>query len=263
MSDDENDLERALRLAADEPGHRPAFYKILLDSTVYILGELEKPAAGGRTIAAGEHVFIQDWVKQDGSPVVPFFSSMKTLRRAIEAERSYLEIPARSLFDLTKGKTLMLNPKSPYGKEFFPNEIAAMLSYGVNRLPERRVTTAPTTVLLGQPKDYPSKMVESLTTLFAKRRDVKAAYLVQMHDPSRDAVPHIVVGIEAGGNFDEVAREAGTVAADCSPSGAPVDLIRVMPKDKGLSEHMLNKVKPFYERRWGGKLKSLLGIGRA
>jgi hypothetical protein len=84
-----------------------------------------------------------------------------------------------------------------------------------------------------------------------------------MHDPSRDAVPHIVVGIEADGNFDEVAREAGTVAGDCTLGGAPVDLVRIVPGDKGLSEHMLNKAKPFYGRRWGGKLKALLGIGRA
>ena len=34
----ENPLETSLRLAADEPAHRPEFYRTLLDSTVYILG---------------------------------------------------------------------------------------------------------------------------------------------------------------------------------------------------------------------------------
>lgn len=171
-------------------------------------------------------------------------------------------LPARSLFEMTKGSSLVLNPKSDYGKEFFPNEIEALLSEGVNRLPERRVVQKATKVMLGQPANYPSKMVESLTELFSKHDNVKAAYLALMHDPSQDEKPHLVIGLEANGEIDSVVRAAGVVAGDCAPNGEPADLMLVKRGESGLSEYFVRDVKPFYERRWGSKLKSFLGIGR-
>lgn len=259
----ENQLEIALRLAADEPAHRPDFYKALLDSTVFILGHSDSSGLGERMLEAGKKVSIQNWTHADGSPVIPFFSSLNSLQKAIEEEVAYMALPAKSLFEMTRGATLVLNPKLAYGKEFFPNEIDALLSEGVNRLPEQRITKKATQVLLGQPANYPEKMVDSLVTLFSKRGNVKAAYLTLMHDPSQDEKPHLVVGIEAEGDVESVIREAGVVAGDISPNNEPVDLYRVARDDKGLSEYFLREVQPFYERRWGSKIKSFLGIGRA
>src|SRR5262245_48903867 len=129
-----NALETALRLAATEPAHRPEFYKRLLESTIYILGQSESPAGDTRTLEAGEKISIQNWVRNDGSPVIPFFSSLDALQSSIDKETRYLALPARTLFEMTKGSSLVLNPKSSYGKEFLPNEIEALLSDGVNRV---------------------------------------------------------------------------------------------------------------------------------
>jgi hypothetical protein len=259
----ENPLEVALRLAANEPAHRPEFYRLLLESSVYILGHSDGPGSGAVSLEAGAKISIQNWARNDGSPVIPFFTSLEALQRAIEHEVTYMALPARSLFEMTKGASLVINPKSSYGKEFFPNEVDALLSQGVNRLPEQRVTQKATKVLLGQPANYPAKMVDSLTAFFSKRSNVKSAYLALMHDPSQDEKPHLVVGIEVDGNIDQVIQEAGVVAGDSAPHGEPVDLVRIENGDQGLSEYFLREVKPFYERRWGSKLKSLLNIGRA
>jgi hypothetical protein len=91
-------------------------------------------------------------------------------------------------------------------------------------------------------------MVASLTTLLAKHSNVKAAYLALMHDRSRDETPHLIVGIEVEGDFENVVREAGTVAADTAPAGEPVDLIRVVRGQSGMAKYFLEEVKPFYER---------------
>jgi hypothetical protein len=259
----ENPLEVALRLAADEPAQRPEFYKLLLESTVFILGQSQQSTDGVRTLEPGENISIHNWVRPDGSPVIPFFTSLMALQRSIEHEGSYMALPARSFFELTKGSSLVLNPRSTYGKEFFPNEIEALLSKGVNRLPEQRVTEKATQVLLGQPASYPSEMVSSLTALLSKRPNVKAAYLALMHDPAVEERPHLVVGIEVDGEFEEVIREAGVVAGDRAPNGGPVDLVRIERGDLGLSQYFVQEVKPFYERRWGSKLKAFLGVGRA
>lgn len=258
---EENELELALRLAADEPGHRPNFYTALLDAQVFVICPPGPKEHGIVDLQAGDKVSIVNWERPDGTPVIPFFTSLPALQRAIEDEVSYMAFPTRDLFQMTMGATLFLNPKSDYGKEFFPQEIETLLSSGVNQAAEQRVVQKETKVLLGQPAKYPSRMVSSLTTLFAKHANVKSAYLTLMHDPSVDEKPHLLVGVEVDGNIEKVMREAGTVAAESCDTGEPVDLYLVTPEDSGLSSYFRREVKPFYERSWGGKLKSLFGIG--
>lgn len=260
----ENKLEEILRLAADEPAHRPQFYEVLLNSDVFVLGTAGAPDVDGElNLEAGQEVQIQSWEKADGSPVIPFFSSLEVLQKSISSEESYLALPLRSLFEMTKGATLFLNPKSNYGKEFLPDEVVHLLSTGVGQAPVQRVVEKETRVLLGQPSNYPSKMVDSLTQLFAKRNNVTKAYLALMHDTSIDERPHLIVGIEADGDIERVMREAGSVATDTAPQGEPVDLYRISENDSGLSQYFINETNPFYEKKWGSKLKSWLGVGKA
>lgn len=258
----ENALEQSLRLAADEPAHRPDFFKTLLESTVYVLGTAGA-GKGQVKLEAGSNISIANWQKADGSAVIPFFSSLQTLQASIESEESYVEIPARSLFEITLGSPLVINPKSPYGKEFLPEEVRHLLSDGIGQKPAQRTVEKDTNVLLGQPSQYPSRMVNSLTQLLAKHRNVKRAFLALMHDPSVDQKPHLIIGIEAEGNFERVMREAGTVAGDTAPDGEPVDLYRVQEGGAGLSDYFLTETTPFFERKSAGWLRSLLGFGKA
>lgn len=261
---EENELERVLRLAADEPAHRPAFSEVLLRSQVYILGTTGSDGADGKVdLESGSKIQIQNWEKEDGSPAIPFFSSLEVLQKSIQGEASYLALQARSLFEMTQGSTLFLNPRSDYGKEFFPQEIEYLLSDGVSRAPDTRVVEKETQVLLGQPSTYPSKMVDSLTQLLAKHSNVNRAYLALMHDASIDERPHLVVGIEANGNTEKVMREAGNVAGDTAPDGEPVDLCRVSKGEAGISDYFINETEPFYEKSWGSKIKSWFQTGNA
>ncbi|UVM01795.1 enhanced serine sensitivity protein SseB C-terminal domain-containing protein [Pseudomonas atacamensis] len=256
----ENPLETSLRLAADEPAHRPEFYRTLLDSTVYILGTAGA-ARGHVNLEAGSNISIAHWQKPDGTPVIPFFSSLPTLQQSIDSDQSYVEIPARSLFEITLGALLFLNPKSPYGKEFLPEEVQRLLSGEIGRPATQRTVEKETNVLLGQPSDYPSTMVHSLSQLLAKHANVKRAFLALMHDASVDEKPHLIVGIEADGDIEQVMREAGNVAGDTAPDGGPVDFCRVLTGQAGLSDYFLKETKPFYERKSPSKLRSFFGFG--
>jgi len=248
MQMEENALEIALALAASEPAHRPEFFRLLLDSTVFILGCSDELQEGSVTLKAHTKIQIQNWAKPDGSPVIPFFSSLRALQLAIKGDETYIALPARTFLEMTRGAELILNPRSPYGKEFTPEEVEALLTEGVNRVPTRRVVEQDTQVLLGQPKDYPTKMVASLSTLLAKHSNVKAAYLALMLDKSANEKPHLIVGIEADGDYENVLREAGTVAADLVADGETVDFLRVTRGDKGVGEYLIEEVTPFYER---------------
>ncbi|RUO29722.1 endopeptidase IV [Aliidiomarina sedimenti] len=261
---EENKLEEILRLAAGEPAHRPQFCEVLLSSKVFVLGTTAEADTDGEVyLEAGSKIQIKHWEKADASPVIPFFSSLEVLQKSIEREESFLALPARSLFEMTEGARLVLNPMSEYGKEFSPEEVAQLLSIGISRAPSPRVVEKETKVLLGQPSNYPSRMVDSLTQLLAKHSNVKKAYLALMHDTSVDERPHLIVGIEAEGGSEKVMREAGNVAGDTAPDGEPVDLYPVHENEQGVSDYFINQTKPFYERKWGSRLRSWLGSGRA
>ncbi len=240
MQTEDNVLEIGLELAAAEPAHRPEFFRLLLESTIFILGSSEQMDEGSVTLKANTQVQIKNRVKPDGSSVIPFFSSLRALQLAIKSDEPYIALPARTFFQITRGADLILN--------FTPAEVEALLSEGVSQLAEQRVVEKDTQVLLGQPANYPTDMVASLSTLLAKHSNVKAAYLALMHDVSRDEKPHLIVGIEAESDFENVIREAGTVAADTAPNGEPVDLIRVVRGESGVGQYFLEEVKPFYER---------------
>lgn len=260
----ENKLEEILRLAAAEPVHRPKFYEVLLNSHVFLLGTTEKPDIDGQmNLEAGSKIQFQHWEKADGSSVIPFFSSLEVLQKSIDSKESYLVLPVRSLFEITQSATLTLNPKSDYGKEFVPAEISHLLSTGISQPPSQRVVEEETKVLLGQPSNYPSKMVDSLTQLFAKHSNVKKAYLALMHDTSVDESPHLIVGIEADGDIKKVIWEAGNVTRCITPKGEAVDLYKVKKNESGISEYLINQTKPFYERKWGSKLRSWFASGKA
>lgn len=244
---EDNTLEQALRRAAAEPAERPAFYRLLLESTVYVIGTSDLPLGEGAALQSGARVQVQHWKKEDGSLVIPFFSSLRTLHQAVENEERYMALPGHILFEATRGSTLVLNPVSDCGKEFFPNEIEALLSGGLTRPIEQRVVKQETQVLLGQPREYPTALVESLGKLLAKHGNVRAAYLTLMHDPSADPQPHLVIGLDIEGDIDAAMRETGAVAADILP-GEPVDLFHVVPGDGGLSKYFLESVPPFYKR---------------
>jgi len=252
----ENPLETALRLAADDPGCRPDFYRALLEATVFIIQDTEHPREGKRRLEEGETIAIRHWMRDDETPIIPFFSSLEALQMAITDEVTYMELPARALFETTQGAALVLNPSLEYGKEFYADEIEALLSDGVNRVADQRVMEKETQILLGQPAEYPDKMVSALVTLFSRRENVKAAYLALMHDPSCDDKPHLVVGVDADNEIESIIREAGAVAADTSPNGQSVDLYRVEPENDGLSQYFIGEVTPFYTREIPGKSRN-------
>ena len=248
-----NDLELALREAANEPARRPDFYRLLLEAEVFVIGGDGPGPHGRRTLAAGETLSIQSWQRADGTSALPFFSSLSALERAITEPCDTIGLPARSLFEVTRGETLVLNPTLDYGKEFFPNEIDALLAGGLTRLPEGRVVQKATRVLFGQPQAPPLGMMEALRAFLSTRSQVAAAYVALMHDPGIDEHPHLLVGIQVDGDgeHERLFREIGSVAADTAPTGDAIDMCRVVPGEAGASAYFLGSVEPFYKRSMG------------
>ena len=250
MSETKNELETLLEKAAIEPGYRPAFFRTLLESTVWVPGA----AAEGEQVVEESAVDLQHWEKDDGASVIPFFTSLEALQQAVEDEQSFVAMPARTLMAMTLGETLFLNAKLPAGKEFTPNEIKHLLGEEGGPLSTQTVLEGGESLLLSEVAEPPAQMVDSLTTLFKSLKTVKRAFLCSIKD-SADAPANLLIGIEAEGDIEEIIQATGSVATDTQPGDEPIDICQVVEGEKGISHFMIAHITPFYEKRWGSFLR--------
>ncbi len=253
-------LESALEQAAQDPAARPEFYRLLLDADVYVVGTAVGASTG--TLAPGEAVSLMSVQRADGARAIAFFTSVAALTRFFTEEQPYLAMPARALFALTRGNTLVLNPGSEFGKEFLPSEISSLLETGLNAVPSVREVDAETPVQLSVPAEQPVAMVQALTRLMQRHAQVRAAYLCLMRLPSpEDDEPSIVVGLEGDGDVFPAIQEASAVLGGITPPGTAVDFLEIKRGEAGIAEYMFASVRPFYERarrgRWREGLRSL------
>ncbi|MBK0017348.1 MAG: enhanced serine sensitivity protein SseB [Enterobacter cloacae] len=250
MSETKNELETLLEQAATEPAYRPAFFRTLLDSTVWVPGN----AAEGEAVVEESALDIQHWEKDDGTSVIPFFTSLAALQQAIDDEQAFVVMPARTLFEMTLGETLFLNAKLPTGKEFTPREISHLVGEEGSPLSQQEVLEGGTALLLSEVAEPPAQMVDSLTTLFKSIKTVKRAFICSIKEQA-DAQANLLIGIEAEGDIEEIIHAAGSVATDTLPGDEPIDICQVAEGEKGISHFMLAHITPFYERRWGSFLR--------
>ncbi len=239
MSETKNELETLLEQAATEPAHRPAFFRTLLESTVWVPGT----AAEGEAVVEDSALDLQHWEKEDGTTVIPFFTSLEALQQAVEDEQAFVV-----------GETLFLNAKLPTGKEFMPREISLLMGEEGNPLSTQEVLEGGESLILSEVAEPPAQMIDSLTTLFKTIKPVKRAFLCSIKE-SPDAQPNLLIGIEADGDIEEIIHATGSVATDTLPGDEPIDICQVRKGEKGVSHFITEHIAPFYERRWGGFLR--------
>lgn len=250
MSDTKNELETLLEKAATEPAHRPAFFSALLEATVWVPGR----AADGEQIVEDSALDLQHWEKDDGTSVIPFFTSLEALQQAVADEQAFVMMPARTLMAMTLGESLFLNPKLPSGKELTPREISHLLGEEGSPLSTQTVLEGGEALLLSEVAEPPAQMVDSLTTLFKTLKTVKRAFLCSIKERA-DAPANLLIGIEAEGDIEAIIQTTGSVATDTLPGDEPIDICQVVEGEKGISHFMIAHITPFYEKRWGSFLR--------
>lgn len=127
MQLEESNLELLLQLAFADPARRQEFYQALLGATIHVIGNTENPDGDQGKYEAGDKITVVTWKTEDGTPIIPFFSSVEALRLCIDQEVRYMSFPARGFFEMIRGTRLVLNPRSEFSKEFAVAEIEALL----------------------------------------------------------------------------------------------------------------------------------------
>jgi hypothetical protein len=242
----QNDLERSLMRASSDPAHRPRFYRDFTESQIFVINHGEPLAGDGETtLEEGRSLRLQA-VELNGKPYLPIFSSLPRLQVVLTGPSSYVALNALQFLEITRGADLVLNPGSDFGKEFTAAEIESILDGSIGRPDESYVAQKDTQVLIGQPANYPTELVEALKRLFAARTDVKRAWLAHFHNPERDEKAHTLVALDAAGDWDEISAAVGIVVQSTPLPDPPVDLLQIT--GRGGVEDYFKSTEPFYER---------------
>lgn len=93
--------------------------RALLDANICVLGDMDDD---------GRNMRIQNGKANYASSATPFFSSVEVLRQSVDSSRSYLSMPARTLFELLPNTDFLLNPRSIDRQEFSRALVQQLLS---------------------------------------------------------------------------------------------------------------------------------------
>jgi hypothetical protein len=240
----ENDLERLLRTAQDEPGLQPVLFRALLDATVYALMPLSDQGP-----ADGRVRFLQ-WARPDGVTVIPCFASELKARLSAQSKARVAAIDGRQLMEVTRGATLHLDPND-FSCTLSPTDISSLLMYGAVQVPEHEVISEPRPMQFTAPKSPPATMLSSLSVLYDTLGFVARGFLLEMRAPEApDVVRTLLVALELDGRRDahRAARDSTTVIQETYHGPLPIDLI-VLDDVSEMAQLIRSEFPPFYSRR--------------
>lgn len=241
-------LAVALAGAALELEARADFYRILLNGTVYVLGERR-----------GRDTVLQRWKKQgDGSEIIPFFSSLRLLEQAISTPTPYLRLNGRDLFRAADETPLILNPFSETNKDFLTDEVAmlrldglaSVLLSGVNGKAKQHL-------LAGLPETLPPGLVGAANERLARHESIESAYIVQTFMPDSDAPPRLLMAIGTDTIIPNLLDELAVVFSPLLPAGMQMDLVW-LDDELPLKDFLINETRPIYRKGLLGKIERII-----
>jgi hypothetical protein len=243
----QNNLERKLVIAANDPASRLDFYKELQGSNIFVIHSNDAVNLGEGKLSEGEVVKLLN-IEMNGKAYIPIFSSLPRLQEFVKEEVRYLSLNAIEFFNLTKGADVFLNPGSSYGKEFIKVEIESIISGSILNPSHRYEIKKDTQVTIGQPAILPIDLINALIKLFSTLKSVKCAYNAHFYNPEIDEKPHTLIAIEINGNWDDIVSRAGMIADSIKIPDPPVDFIQLNGKS-GLEQYFRSSCKPFYKKK--------------
>ncbi|HEY4078347.1 MAG TPA: enhanced serine sensitivity protein SseB C-terminal domain-containing protein [Rhizomicrobium sp.] len=241
----ENDLEKALVRAVQEPSAAPDFYRLLLESQLLVIGAAEgqESATQQFSVAPGANLKLEIG-EADGRKFLPVFSSVTRIQAYVKQESRYLALNGRDLLETTRGAPVVLNPGSEYGKNLAPDEVAQLLDPATSRKSEK--------VSIGEAQ-YPMALVNALAELFQSHAEIANAWMIQVTFADRAREPHPLVGIETSGDMAALMPQIERAAQQAVP-GMVFDVQRVdRNAPTGMADALL-QTQPFYSHAAPGRL---------
>ncbi len=248
MFEPENMCEETMIKAAADQRYYPAFYREVLESTVYYIRTGEPENKQRAEAAAGGSPNVLSVQYDDGKTYLLFFSSMARLKEFVPEGAWHCGVKGREFFETTRGAELMLNPGTECCKLFTKLELAKLLDGTLFHAAAvlDNVSDDKDELKLVQPRDYPEALVNALSVLFKKTKEVRTAYLAKHYNPQPGTPAHYVIGLEVSGHWERVAEAACAVAGAAKKAGENVHIIPI-GRDE-MSEYLVD-TEPFYTKK--------------
>ncbi|AMN44406.1 enhanced serine sensitivity protein SseB C-terminal domain-containing protein [Rhodoplanes sp. Z2-YC6860] len=169
MFEPENDLERSLIRAVNDPAHRPDFLLRMLDAQTFIPLEIDGPRPparpDGRVVLPPGAKLTFRTIRVGPLECLPFFSAASRARAKNHARSVLAPMATRELFERYAGRHFMLNPghehtqtfsaddirrmlAGQFGKPAAPAQPAAKPAFEINLPPVEKSTATPTSAAL-------------------------------------------------------------------------------------------------------------------
>jgi hypothetical protein len=237
----ENALEDAL-LAARENDDLDHLLGTLAVADVFIPSAEPGPEEETRVTAqAGEELSLPV-LDLGGATLVPVFTSLTQLGRFRPEGSGYVRLRGRALAAITPSDVgVAINPGGDLGLALTAEQVAGLATAGP--------VNAEAELLIGEPREEPVELLDTIRAFAEERSDVRAAYralLVRRHG----AEPEHVIGLELRPNAD--AQEVVGAAAEAARA-AGVERLALLPLQPGIEvdqigRFLLGRTQPFWSR---------------
>ena len=247
MFNPENDLERALVRAAEDPSARAPFFETLLDAELTLALVQSKDRKG-------DGYEVPEVMSEDLA-FVPIFTADSRVAAMFGVEKMMtVRQTFRQILEQIEGANFVLNPGSDYGREIMETDVAAMLAGDFEKAAESDDFDAedgfdeeqPLPQVVGRPSPMPTHLVKPLAKLFGGLREVKAAYMAQSLFPDADGLKRLVIGIDCDGDLDIVLDHVGEVLDEVAKASDVIDFVSV--PGSPLDGYFERDTQPFYRR---------------
>lgn len=152
---------------------------------------------------------------------------------------TYEDLKTMVLKDTEKVKGFVINP---YGQNIVITP--ELMQYFARRKSEI-VIEKDTKVMLGQPANYPSEMVNALSKFFKKHKEVESAYLFLAHKEG-DEKPNLLLVIGFTGEKSALFPQIAAIAQDYLGKDEYIDLV---PMNTAFGKDATKDVTPFYKKK--------------
>jgi hypothetical protein len=234
-----NQLNALLTQSLEDKTAEPAFFRAMLDATVYAHAPLSDDSRKLRLI---------QFTRPDGLTVLPFFSDSKQATAATGNAVRVVPLLGRVFLEATRGATLMLNPNGIHCT-LYPEEVAALLDNGEVAMVERLDVTKES-FQFRAPERPSAWLIDPLVALFAQLACVEAAYLIEIRSPGDINHPGLLVALAAPKPDSERAVRASVTLVQplCRGLGVDLDIMSFDPATEGPGWIAEAGIEPFYQR---------------
>ena len=228
MFEPENEIERMLMRAAQEPSERAAFAEAVIDAEIVVAlvpeGGRITPGPDGQAIVPEGTRLTLPSVMRGEQRLLPFFTAPSRARAWFSGDHIVAPDRTRDLFGRYPEAFFVLNLGSDYGKEFTPAEVKRLLAGHFEEGAETITIPAGEQVMLGHPSDVPNELIAALSREFSAEKSIRGAWLMLA---ARSGHPDQswMLGVDHEGSWSIVLAAINRAIAGNVLKGRPLDAV--------------------------------------